>query len=90
MKSTYKDQKRRRIVEHLDRISRHSIRLLHICLPLITAVLIGITIMFRDAIRECPASALYKYPEVFEYIMISLVVAVAGAVILDISEKRDS
>lgn len=46
--------------------------------------------MFRNSIKECPASALYKYPEVFEYIMISLVVAIAGAVILDISDKKDN
>ncbi len=90
MKSTYKSQKRRRILEHLDRMSRHSIRLLHICLPVITAVLIGTVIMFRNAIAECPASALYRYPEAFEYIMISLVLAISGAVILDISEKKDN
>ncbi|NLW73278.1 MAG: hypothetical protein GX057_00035 [Clostridiales bacterium] len=90
MKNTYQYKRRRRLVEHLDRMSRHSVRLLNICLPLITASLIGLTIMFRNAIRECPASALYKYPEVFQYILISLVVAIAGAVILDISDKKDN
>ncbi|MGI6167427.1 MAG: hypothetical protein ACOYIA_04735 [Eubacteriales bacterium] len=90
MKNTYKCKQRRRLVEHLDRMSRHSVRLLNICLPLITASLIGLTVMFRNSIKECPASALYKYPEVFEYIMISLVVAIAGAVILDISDKKDN
>lgn len=69
----------------LSRISRHTIKLLNIILPVLLLIFIHSAVIFYIGIKSDPIKALALYSSVSEYLMMSLFLTIGGAVLLDIS-----
>lgn len=74
--------------EKVGGISPAAAKILHICLPLVLVVLLTLLADFLSELETRAGYALIVYPERFEYVMTSLVLVTAGAVIADISDKQ--
>ena len=70
-------------------ISDITIRLLNVLLFPITAVFIWFIISFFRALFFDPIGAYYLYEPMIEYIMMSLLLAISAAAVLDISIRND-
>ncbi len=88
MKNTYKSKKRGifGLIFGLGRLSRRSLFFLNICLPLVLVELIAFLIMLKSS---SPGAAATDFPAILEYILAGLVLTVGGALVIDVSEKRD-
>ncbi len=88
MKNTYKSKKRGIVglILGLGRLSRRSLLFLNICLPLILVELIAFLVMLKSSI---PAVSATDFPAILEYILAGLALTVGGALLIDVSEKRD-
>ena len=70
-------------------ISALAAKILHICLPLTLGALLLLLKDFLFDLENLSGYAVAVYPERFEYVMISLVMIVGGAVVADICEKQN-
>ena len=84
--------KRRSFRKRVDSIlpSQPTVKMLTVCFSLITAPLLALFSEFSESIRLFPSYALAIYPQMFEYIMISLAITVSGAFIMEYSFRQIS
>ena len=69
-------------------LSRHTVNMLIICLSLIMFSLLMLLSDFLNDIRQFPSYAVSVYPEMFEYIMLSLAISVSGAFVMEYSLRE--
>jgi polyferredoxin len=69
-------------------MSRHSIRLFNICLPIILGVQIILMFKLADALENHPENVMTEFAPMFEYIMVSLALVIGGALLIDAVEKK--
>lgn len=92
MNNTYKTKKSfiKKLVVFIEGMSKYSMRILNITLPIICIVFMVLLFMMIEDAKICAPAALDRYPRLIEYISRSLVVAIGGALALDIIDKRNS
>lgn len=69
-------------------LARPAARILLIGLPVILAELLYLSFGFVRELQTSPSYALVTYPAMFEYIMMSLTILTAGALLADCIAKR--
>lgn len=91
MKNKYKARKGRArgFIGHIKRMSPRAMKVLNICLPMILISLIALVLKLDDAVKNNPSTVMSEYPRMFEYILASLMLAIGGALLVDVVEKKD-
>lgn len=88
MKNTYKNPTAEsRIVRHIEGLSKYSMFILKISLPIISAALLLFIGLMSSELEVIAGAASSRYLPIMEYILKGLMIAVAGALILDIADK---
>lgn len=71
-------------------LTRPAMTILLVGLPVILAELIWLVFGFCRELQLSPSCAIITYPAMFEYIMLSLTILTAGAVLADCIAKQNS
>lgn len=90
MKNTYKTRRPLgRLVLHIEGLSRYSMRILRISLPLVCFSLLALMLLLKFELENTGGAALSNYLPMIKYIINSLAIAVGGALLLDIADKKN-
>ena len=82
-------KKRKGIRRYLDSLSRRSLLLMHITMPIVILVFIAVAVQIEKTALSCPDEAVFIAPYLLEYIFASLAIIFGGAMLIDITEKYD-
>jgi len=77
------------IIKHLNNLSKMSINILLYGLLFCTIYLLTTSIFYFFDLKIDPVGAVHIYKEIFEYIYMSILLIVGGALLFDIVEKSD-
>ena len=72
----------------VNELSRPSLIMLFSGLPLTLTAMLSMLSMMLTELRRSPSLVALTYPQILEYIMMSLLITVVGATALDILDKR--
>ena len=82
-------KRRKRIGQYISTLSRRSVLLMHITLPIVILVFIAVAVQIEKTALSCPDEAVFIAPYLLEYIFASLAIIFGGALLIDITEKYD-
>jgi hypothetical protein len=89
MKNRHSKAKAKSLTRCVDDLSRHSLIVLFSGMPLSLVGLLSILSMMLSDFKRSPALVSMIYPPMLEYILMGLLITVAGALSLDVMEKLD-
>lgn len=82
-------KKKNSIRNYIRSLSRRSLLVMHITLPIIIFTFIAVAVKLEKTALSCPDEAVFIAPYLLEYIFASLAIVFGGAMLIDISEKYD-
>ena len=82
-------KRKKSLRSYISSISRRSLLILHITLPIIIFAFIAVAIKLEKTALSNPDEAVFIAPYLLEYIFASLAIVFGGALLIDISEKHD-
>ena len=82
-------KRRKGISRYLYSLSRRSLLLMHITMPIVILVFIAVAVQIEKTALSCPDEAVFIAPYLLEYIFASLAIIFGGAMLIDITEKYD-
>ena len=89
MKKRRSRQKGLSLIHCVDKLSRHSLIVLFSGMPLSIVGLLSTLSMMLSDFKRSPALVSMIYPPLLEYILMGLLITVAGALSLDVMDKLD-